>query len=1202
MRFIRPYLFSLLIILSFKSRSQNPFCFNGLSDNDFYLNGIANFNRLESIDLNYDGYLDIISRDNITGTNINVYYGNSSANYSIPVTFTVGGAISNILLADFNNDGIIDLFCAAGGNLTVLPGNTLGGFNGPIFSQSVGTPFKVATGDFNNDGKKDIALMYSSSIQLYLGTGNCTFIANGSNGFISSTSNFFNDLNNDGKTDAFATANKIISVFQTNTFGYMNPSASYTLGANIPDGCVINKDFNNDGYLDIIATNSLAINVLFNDGTGNFLAPVIYLAPSTSIKSITDGDFNNDGYLDLAVANYSLKTITTYTNNGAGVFSGATNIYAGNLPFKIISKDLNNDGNADLVGLNYTGAFRFLGNGTGGFGTASFFAVGKQYINIHGIADYNNDGNVDIAIAEINSSNSLVIIKGKGSGDFNSSDNFETIDNPGASRIISDDFNNDLKKDVAVLDYDSAKVSIYAGNNNGKLNKITSFTVPASPAMMVSGDFDNDGYKDIAVSGMAFGVFIYKGSASGTFSYFSGVGIPYAGGLDKGDFNEDGKIDLVVTNYGNNTVWPLLGNGNAGFASSAGFSAGNCPSIVIAKDFNNDSHLDLSIMSSCGGAETLTVLFGNGASGFSAATSYSLGVSSQDQKSADFNNDGHPDIAVSNSYGGNLSVLLGSASGNFTSNILYALGSTVSDGLVTGDFNNDGNTDIAIASIGTRILKGNGNGTFSLSTSYYLGGNGSAYVAEDFNNDGALDIVSSAIGVLLSKAPVISISGLNTACIGSTIALTASGANSYSWSTSATGPTILVNPTVTTTYTVTGINGTGCSNVAVKTISVIPFTASTLNITGANTLCSTYATTLTANGASTYTWSTGSNGSAISVNPIINTTYNVTGTDANGCPNSAQKTITVAALPIVNITGTTVACANSPISFTASGASSYTWSTGSNATVMVTTPTITTIYSVAGTGTNGCVKTSTYNVNVFSTPTMVISSATTAICKGSSLTLTGSGSPTYTWSTGPTTQTISVSPVINSTYTLSGNTGFCIGSKTIQVSVNPLPTVTVNNPVICTGGTATLTAGGANSYTWSTSAITNSIIDSPPITTTYTVTGTNSFGCIKTNIATIYVAAPVNASITASAPSVCTGGSVTLTAGGINTFTWNTNQNSVSIIVTPIVATTYTVSGVVGSCPGTTTISIGVDQPPTTALAGSNQTICINNPAITLSG
>jgi hypothetical protein len=177
------------------------------------------------------------------------------------------------------------------------------------------------------------------------------------------------------------------------------------------------------------------------------------------------------------------------------------------------------------------------------------------------------------------------------------------------------------------------------------------------------------------------------------------------------------------------------------------------------------------------------------------------------------------------------------------------------------------------------------------------------------------------------------------------------------------------------------------------------------------------------------------------------------------------------------------------------GASTYTYSNGSS----VDTPTTNTSYLVSGTDINGCVSAidAVSSVTVNTLPTIVVNSG--AICAGQSFTMVPSGASTYTYSNGSSIAT----PTTNTTYSVSG-TGIngCVSTidAISSVTVNTLPTIVAvtNNPLLCSGETATLSVTGAVTYTWSTTANTTDVAVSPTVQTTYTVNGTDANGCLNT--------------------------------------------------------------------------------------------------------
>ena len=245
---------------------------------------------------------------------------------------------------------------------------------------------------------------------------------------------------------------------------------------------------------------------------------------------------------------------------------------------------------------------------------------------------------------------------------------------------------------------------------------------------------------------------------------------------------------------------------------------------------------------------------------------------------------------------------------------------------------------------------------------------------------------TKVVSVTVNASPTVAVTS-GTICVGGSANLSASGATTYSWNTGATSSSITVSPTTTTNYTVTGTTGS-CSTKKVATVTVnnLP------NVTVASaTICSGATATLTASGASIYSWNTGSTSSSITDNPAVNTTYTVTGTSAAGCVKSVTASITVGSAPAIVVNSESI-CAGSSATLTASGVSTYTWDSGSNAASIVVNPSATTVYTVSG-ELVGCGSTavSTTTVTVNSNPTVTMGSIVGPFCINSpTVALTGS--------------------------------------------------------------------------------------------------------------------------------------------------------------------------------------------------------------------
>jgi trimeric autotransporter adhesin len=329
----------------------------------------------------------------------------------------------------------------------------------------------------------------------------------------------------------------------------------------------------------------------------------------------------------------------------------------------------------------------------------------------------------------------------------------------------------------------------------------------------------------------------------------------------------------------------------------------------------------------------------------------------------------------------------------------------------------------------------------------------------------ALCTSTETVTVQVNPLPPVNAGSDVSVCQGQNVTLTASGATAYSWTNNVVNGESFT-PSSTTTYTVTGTDGNGCSNTdqVLVTVNALP----TVNAGQDATICAGQPVTLTATGASTYSWNNSiTNG--VPFNPTSTTTYTVTGTDANGCQNIDQVLVTVNQLPNVNGGPDIAVCDGESVTLTASGAATYSWNNDISNGVAFT-PTATTTYTVTGTSNNGCTNTDQVVVTVNSIPT-INAGADVTICAGSSVVLNASGGTTYVWSSG-TSNGGSVSPSTTTTYTVTGTTAAgCSNTDEITVTVLPVPNASftadeiTGYPVHTVNFTNNST--NANNYTWS---------------------------------------------------------------------------------------------------------------------------------------
>ncbi|MFO0356070.1 MAG: gliding motility-associated C-terminal domain-containing protein [Sphingobacteriaceae bacterium] len=439
-------------------------------------------------------------------------------------------------------------------------------------------------------------------------------------------------------------------------------------------------------------------------------------------------------------------------------------------------------------------------------------------------------------------------------------------------------------------------------------------------------------------------------------------------------------------------------------------------------------------------------------------------------------------------------------------------------------------------------------------------------------------------------------------CIGSPTQIScapSTATNVYAWS----GPNI-IGPNNTPTITIGSAGNytciitstaAACAGSAVVSVAQTPtinIASSTSSMCAFNSNNSLNSVSLTASGATSYTWSTFTN---------VNNTYSSTtqpnitlGPNApagigsvvvegtNGtCTNTATYTVLIIPNPTIAVTSASV-CQGGTVALAANNASTFTWTpsstlSSSTGSMVIANTNTTTIYSITGTslGCNSATETST--VIVVPNPTLTVSPLTNTICYGSSLNLSVIGATNYTWSPSASLSSangnmVIASPTITTNYIVIGEAATCTASAAYQVSVITLPNIlaTAATNTICQYSSTNIFANGASSYSWSPAAglnttVGNAVVASPNITTVYNIAGNNG-ACLAYGSVTINIVPFPNLNISTPNGKICEGESTTIFASGASTYAWSPNtglssNNSAAAQASPSVSTNYTIMG-----------------------------------------
>ena len=433
-------------------------------------------------------------------------------------------------------------------------------------------------------------------------------------------------------------------------------------------------------------------------------------------------------------------------------------------------------------------------------------------------------------------------------------------------------------------------------------------------------------------------------------------------------------------------------------------------------------------------------------------------------------------------------------------------------------------------------------------------------------------------------------------CEGDSVQLFATGSqdDTYTWSANynindITSQNPYVHPNLDTTYYVN--YNDFCGDSRTDSTTVLVYEKPIFDLGNDTSFCSAESIDIDAGNATyTYEWSHGGNAQTETIS--AGNTYIVTATNTDNC--SSTDTIVISEIPSPNISaGNDVGvCLGTTVTLTATGGTSYVWSTLETNPSISVSPTTTSTYTVSTTE-NGCTDSDTVIVTISSNLDIDIGSDTT-ICIGDSIQLTASAGVNFAWSTGATSQSIYVVPNVQNSYSvIADDGGSCSGKDTILIDINQLPNANAgDNVVVCSGGTLDLTATGGISYVWSTSDTVSTISVSPASNTTYIVTVTDNNNCSDT----AQVLVTIGGNLIANAgndTTICAGETLTLTASGGNNYSWNTGDLSENIVVSPNSTYSYivSVSDANGNCEDIDTIEVSVNNLPIVN-AGEDEEIC----------
>ncbi|PQJ09175.1 hypothetical protein CJD36_020525 [Flavipsychrobacter stenotrophus] len=1173
-------------------------------------------------DMDGDGKPDLIVctyNSNTAGQGaVNIYRNIGSAGtiaYAAPVVCTSSNGGVNVKLADLDGDGKLDIIVAASnsGRISCIRNTTSLG----VMSFSAKTdlnpgvgPSEVAIADYDRDGKLDIAVVTGSTSTIKVFRNNMTSIPSGAfpGTFFGATPTQF---------DSFA-------IGSTPAIG-ANPGSS---------GSIFAADFDNDGAIDIVVSNSIDDNVSVfrntSSGTGNinFAAHFDIATGGTTATEVQAMEVNGDNRPEIVVGNYFSNNVTVFENTSStpGTLGFTAHLYpVTGSPYSLGMGDIDGDNKVDIILGEFTGEkIEVLRNThSGGSLVGTSFTAGSTYSIASGaepqgltVGDIDGDKKADVVIAN-RLGNSVSI--------------FKNISTPLISAIAG------ATDSVCV----TATITLHSMHCDSSVGFWSTTTGKAS---VVAGLTDTTG----VVTGIAAGAdtivytVVYLSDSSSVKFPISVKAL-----ADTGDITGLSAVcvnaTLTLSNTVTGGVWSSSNTGVATVDAATGLvyavAAGTTTIFYTAQSLScgplSSSHV--VTVNPLPNAGTITA----SGPGVCVGTSLTLTASVSGGTWSNAN----PTIATL-TFAGSTATITGAAVGNAT--ISYSVstpscGSDTATYVVTVSSSTAANTPITGT---TTLCLGDTSALANTST----GGTWTTSNVTVATVDAVTGVVHSIaagadtvfysaaypcntvdtfVVITVNPAPNAGvISGASdSVCVAGTIALTTTGVTGGAWHSrfgfaSVNPATGLVTGVSTGQDSIVYVSNTvSCgSDSAVYAIFVNPVPVVTAS-SGAASVCAGSSTTLSATGALTYSWSpagtlSSSTGSPVIATPTANTIYTVTGTNVHGCSATNTVAVNYNALPTVAAAaGTSPLCAGSTTTLQGTGATSYSWTpsadiSATTGAIVNFTGTTTSTYTVTGTDGNGCVNTASVTVTVNPVPTVTATPGTTPICAGTSTTIGATGAATYSWSpstdlSASTGATVTFSGTNTTTYTVTGTSAGCSSTATATITVNALPAITAASGTssLCFGSSTTLSSTGGVSYVWSPSATlsasTGTPVNATPTTsTTYTVTGTDGNGCVNTNTVTVTVNALPTVTAAAGTSPLCAGTTTTLQGTGATSYSW-TPSTDISATTGAIVnftgttTSTYTVTGTDGNgCVNTASVTVTVNPVPTVTATPGTTPIC----------
>ncbi|NLN92673.1 MAG: VCBS repeat-containing protein [Candidatus Hydrogenedens sp.] len=688
------------------------------------------------------------------------------------VAISVGESPYEVLSADLNRDGIVDLVTLDWNSETVSV--LLGDVEGfkPRVSYPVGpTPRAGVIAPLTSDGYLSIAVLSEEleQITVLFGNGQGQFPESGiiplttGSGPIAMTAA---DFNLDGIADLAVshTESNTVSIILSQGDKFFYEPAHIPVGKGPVGLCAV--DLDRDRIPEIIVANSLDDTLSIISFTERGYEETTVLPCSSRPRRVQYADMNRDGVPDLLVSREFSRNLAIFYGTLQGTFVQDEVTFSGPVS-RFVVDDFTSDAIPDIVALLFgdsrenlqpSGTFEVMqGDLSGNFKSAGLYGTGWGS-NALLAEDMNRDGYVDLVTGDL-STNSVSLIYNRGNGSFETERHHYMTDEPG--EMLLADFIQKGLPDLVISGRKSNLLYLFANQGDGSFIHSRTLSLGAQALALAAGDLNNDGRMDLVVSlHQQYDLLVFMNSGGGQFQPARRVSVlsgdrkvlPQVLSIALGDVDGDGHPDIVTANSKIDSVSVLLNRGDGTFEAAKTTKVDNYPRDIHLVDTNRDQKLDLVFLSrndpdvaTDGADPRVCRWFGLGDGTFheDSHIRISTGSAPRALRLGDYTGNGSLDCATIHPGDNSLYLLRGGANGNFTAGKRFSMGIAPQD-LVFADVRKDGKMDMLCTNDGgsfyLRFSRGGDLG-FEGVNNFSVRPGISKILAADLNKDGFPDVV-----------------------------------------------------------------------------------------------------------------------------------------------------------------------------------------------------------------------------------------------------------------------------------------------------------------------------------------------------------------------------------------------------------------------------------------------------------------------------